>query len=489
MSISFNQVPSAHRTPFWFVEFDNTAAVKGPTLLAYKALMLGQKLSGGTATANVPVTVTSAKQAETLFGAGSMLSHMCDRWFDNNKQTGLTIIPLDDNASGVAASGTLTFAGTATTAGSINLYVNGRLLSVAVEVGDTPTEIASNVKAAINAETTFPISGGALSDGELTYAFKHKGLAGNEIDVRINLTAEEEYPGAVSCTIVAPSGGTLNPVLTSAISAMGDEQYNIIAFPYTDSTSMTAIEGELTERWGPSRPLDGLAVTAKSAAHGSLLTFGETRNSPFVTCFGMYKHPDSPYEYAAGKAALIAFYGNIDPARPFQTLEQAGALAPALEDRFTMEERNLLLFSGIATSFVDGGGKVRIERAITMYRENALGATDVSYLDVNTILTNSYLRYDFRAYFARKYPRHKLADDTYRVPPGQAVITPKVAKAECIALYSGWLELGLVENMDAFKASLVVERNITDRNRLDFLLSPDLMNQLVVGAARFAFIL
>jgi len=489
MGISFNQVPAANRTPFFFVEFDNTAAVKGPTLQAYKALMLGQMLSTGTATAALPVTVTSAKQAETLFGSGSMLSHMCDRWFKNNKQTGLTVIPQADNGSGTKAAGSLEFGGSATAAGAINLYANGRTLSVPVASGDAAADVAAAVIAAINAESTYPVEAGTISTSTAPILFKHKGLCGNEVDVRLNMNDGEALPAGITCVVTQLSSGTLNPVLTSAISAMGDEQYNIIACAYNDTVSLTAIETELTDRWGPSRPLDGLAITAKQAAHGTLLTYGATRNSPFVTCFGMYLHPDSPYEFAAGKAALIAFYGNIDPARPFQTLEQLGAIPPALADRFTMQERNLLLFAGIATSYVDSGGKVRIERAITMYQENPLGAPDPSYLDVNTILTNSYIRYDFRAYFMRKYPRHKLADDTYRVPPGQAVITPKVGKAECIALYQGWMELGLVEDLDGFKAALIVERNITDVNRLDFLLAPNLMNQLVVGAARFAFIL
>lgn len=489
MAISFNQVPSAHRTPFFFVEFDNSGAVKGPTTKAYKALMLGQKLSGGTATADVPVTVTSEKQAKALFGAGSMLHHMCERWFKNNKQTGLTVIPQADNSSGAAATGKLEFGGSAAAAGSINLYVNGRKLSVAVASGDSDSAVCTAVKAAIDADSDFPISAGSVDDDEVPISFKHKGLLGNEIDIRLNMGEGEELPSGITLAVTAPTGGTLAPVLTSAISAMADVQYDVIICPYNDATSLGAIEDELALRWGPSYPLDGIAITSKSASHGSLLTFGDGRNSQFVSCFGIYKHPDSPYEYAAGMAAVIAYYGNIDPARPFQTLEQVGALPPNLEDRFTMEERNLLLFDGISTSFVDAGGKVRIERAITMYQETPLGAPDPSYLDVNTILTLSYLRYDFRAYFMRKYPRHKLADDTYRVPPGQAVITPKVAKAECIALYEGWLELGLVENMDAFKAGLVVERNITDRNRLDFFMEPDLMNQLIVGAAKFQFVL
>ena len=78
---------------------------------------------------------------------------------------------------------------------------------------------------------------------------------------------------------------------------------------------------------------------------------------------------------------------------------------------------------------------------------------DISYLDVNTPLTLAYLRYDFRNYILRKHPRHKLANDGTRYGAGQAVITPKVGKAEAIARFRVWEEQGLVENIDQFRTT------------------------------------
>lgn len=486
--ISFNQVPANNRLPFVFVEFDNTNAVQGPSLLSYRALMLGQKLSGGTAVADVPVRVTSAAQAKTLFGEGSMLHHMAIRWFDNNKTTEMWVIPLADNGAGVAATGTLTFTGPATGAGAINLYVAGRTISVAVAAADTATAIATAVAAAINANPVLGIT--AVSAlGVVTMTYVHKGIVGNEIDVRLNYFEGQALPAGVGATVVALSGGTLNPVLTAAISAMGETWYHIIAFPYTDAVSLTAFEAELASRFGPTRQIDGVAFSAKNADFSALATLGDSRNSPHVSISAMYKHPSGPHQFAAGVAAVAALYGNIDPARPFQTLPLVGELPAAEADRLTNEERNLLLFDGISTNYVDAGGLIRLERLITTYQENPLGADDPSYLDVTTLLTLSYLRYDFRQYFLLKYPRHKLADDGTRFGAGQAVITPKVGKAEAVAKFRQWEELGLVENFDQFKAELIVERNLTDVNRLDFLLPPDIINQLITVAAKIAFIL
>ena len=87
-----------------------------------------------------------------------------------------------------------------------------------------------------------------------------------------------------------------------------------------------------------------------------------------------------------------------------------------------------------------------------------------------------------------KFPRHKLADDGTRFGAGQAVLTPKTAKAEALAKFSEWEERGLVENAEQFRNDIIVERNRQNPNRLDFMLPPDLINQLMVTAAQIGFI-
>ena len=71
---------------------------------------------------------------------------------------------------------------------------------------------------------------------------------------------------------------------------------------------------------------------------------------------------------------------------------------------------------------------------------------------------------------------------------GQAIVTPSILKAENIALARDWEQRGWEENVDAFKAALVVERNADDRCRADHLLQPDLVNQYRKGAALIQFI-
>ena len=60
-------------------------------------------------------------------------------------------------------------------------------------------------------------------------------------------------------------------------------------------------------------------------------------------------------------------------------------------------------------------------------------------------------------------------------------------KAELVAAYSELMSVGIVENIEAFKAFLIVERDPNDPNRINVLLPPDLVNQLRIFAMLVEF--
>ncbi len=590
-------IASNIRVPLFAVEFDNSRAEQGPSQLAYRALLAGQKIAGNSAVANSLHRVTSANAVATLCGRGSMLHRMALAWFQVNKFTETWILVLADNPAGVVSTGTFTLAGTSTAAGTLYLYIGGKLVEVAVASGASSSTIASAVAAAIGQHasgtvtfssadaadnvtvgaTTFVGTTGAVTPGAATYSvdtgdtnaaaslaaqinahatasqivhatssgavctvrarkggtaqntivltstdgtdlavtgagtltggtaetdlplhasvsgsvvtvhFNHQGDVGDELDLRYNYRTEQALPAGVTLTVGDMANGTANPSLTAAISALGDTWFHVIANPYTDSTSLTAIEAELADRFGSSRMIDGIAIAAKDDTIGALGTLGDSRNSPHSVIVEATAEPVPSYEKAAQVAAQVALEGAADPARPFHTLPLPGLLAPDETDKLTQAERNTLLYDGISTTKADFGGNVVIERLITTYKTNAVGADDTSYLRLETMLTLMYLRYSLRQRFLTKHPRSKLADDNTRPAPGQAILTPKVAKAECVAWFQQMQELKLVENLDQFKADLVVQRSSTDPDRLEFLVPPDLINQFVVGAASLQF--
>jgi len=488
MAISFNRIPANMRVPGVYSEIDNSQAVSGVQLLQYRILLLGQKLAAGLAEALVPVRITSVNQAQQLFGVGSMLAIMAEAALASNSFTEMWAQPIEDNAAGAAAAGSVTFGGAPTTSGTISVYIGGKRVQIGATSSDTPASLATALAAAINANTALPVT--AAVDGTTTskvnITARNKGEAGNGIDVRVNYYGES-LPNGLTATIAAMTGGTGNPDITAALTALGDEWFQVIAMPYTDAANLAVLENELDSRFGPLREIEGHAFAAANGTHSSLGTLGDSRNSPHLTIVSAAAEPMPPYAKAAETAAIAAYYASIDPARPLQTLAYSYCLAPAENDRFTLEERNLLLFDGIATTTVNAGGVMQIERMVTTYKTNAAGGADISYLDVETLFTLMTIRHDWRDYIKRKYPRHKLANDGTRFGPGQAVATPNLFKAEAVAKFREWEEIGLVENFDQFKRDLIVERNPSDPNRLDVLLPPDVINGLRVVANKIAF--
>lgn len=486
MSISFNQIPLDLRTPGQFVEFDSSRATSGLTAQPQRVLVIGQKLAAGVAVANVPIRITQADQAIQQFGRGSMLAAMCAAFLVNNPTAELSALPMIDNVAGVAATKTITLTGPATAAGALDLLIAGQRVQAPVSAADTATDAAMSVRIAINAALDLPVTAAEVA-GVVTLTARHKGVAGNDIDVRVNYRTGEVTPPGLTVAIADGVVGSGNPDVTAAFTAIGDDWYNTFVLPWTDDANLDVVEAELASRFGPLRMIDGLAFTYASDVYGDLAALGGARNSPHVSIGGMKASPTPPWAIAAAYAAVVAYHGAIDPARPFQSLVLQGVLAPAVGDRFTREERDLLLRDGISTFTIDAGGNVAIERPITTYQTNPFGLADLAYLDVNTLLTLSYLRWSSRTRIGSKYGRHKLAADGTQYGAGQAVVTPKVIRAELVSLFRDWMDLGLVEDIEAFKTDLIVERDGADVNRLNALIPPNLVNQFRVFAAQVQF--
>ena len=481
-------IPTNLRVPGVFAEFDPSRAFQGPAILNYQGLLIGQKLAAGTKPEAQVDKITSADQAAEYYGAGSVLHRMAIGWFASNKVTEVYAAALDDAGAGVAATGTIAISGPATADGSLIVYIQGTRIAISVSDTDTATVIGDALEAAITADTSLPVSA-SNSTGTVTITAKNDGETGNDIDLRINYNEGEVLPAGVSVVITPMASGATNPDIQDIIDILGDEWFQVICAPFTDATNLTAIETELSDRFGPIRMIDGVYFACKTGTLGQLETFGNGRNSPHVSVMDAENVLQTPWEQAAGYAGQVALEGQADPARPFQTLELKNILPPGRTERRTLLENNQLLYDGISTFYTDSGGKVRIQRAITMYQQNAAGAADIAYLDVTTMLTLMYLRYDFRTTIQTKYARAKLADDGTNFGPNQKVITPSIGKAEAIAKFRQWEALGLVENADQFINDLQCYRSETDPNRLVWILPPDLINQFIVGDVTIQFLL
>ncbi|PAL25475.1 phage tail sheath subtilisin-like domain-containing protein [Sphingopyxis sp. GW247-27LB] len=484
--ISFNQIAANLRVPGAYVEFDSSRAGGGLPALTNRVLIIGQMLAAGTADALVPTRLFAEAEADAAFGKASILARCYRAFRVGDASSECWAIALDDLGAGTAATGTITVTGPATAAGTIALMIAGQAVPVAVANAAAANTVAAAIAAAINGMATLPVTAAAEA-AVVTLTARHKGTAGNDIDVRHSFFQGEALPGGIGLAIVAMALGAGDPDYDAVWDAIADGGYRTIILAHNSAAVLTSVEDELERRWGPDEMLESFCWTAHRGDLAALTAFGETRNCPLVSNIGTGLSPTPPWEWAGNYGAIGGYYSATDPARPLQTLRLDAVRPPAENARFARAAREALLGAGIATFRVDAGGNVLIERTVTSYRENAFGEPDTAYLDSETPLTLSYLRVSWRGRVLAKFPRHKLANDDTRFSTGQAIVTPNVLRAEAVAWFLELEEAGLVEDVEQFKADLIVERNAADPNRVDMLLPPNLVNQLRVIAAQVQF--
>jgi phage tail sheath gpL-like len=493
MAISFQSIPVTVLVPGVYTEFDNSRAVQGLAAVPHKALIVGQvKTSGsGTAAVNTLQAIASGDEAETKFGVGSQVAEMCRQYKENDPYTELWAIGLEDDASGVAATGTVVFSGTATEDGTVDVYVGGVHLSAVVSSGDAgATTVADALDAASDAEPRIAAIG-VNAAGTVTFTARWEGPSGNGIDLQQNYLQGQKTPAGLTVTIAADklSSGANAPDHADAITAMGDTQFNTIILGTNDATEIAKWEAELSDRWGPLEQIEGMAYTAKDDTQANLTTYGNARNSQHISVMGYNNSPTPYWLWAAAVGAKDARQCQTDVSRPRQGTQLKGVLAPAQGSEFTRAEREVLLSDGISTFRVDNAGNISIERLVTTYQTNSLSVADTSYRDVTTVRTLAYLRYTLNVWIALRFPNYKLADDGTRFSPGVAAVTPLDIRAEVLGWFRAQEEAGHVEGFAQFNEELLVERDDSDPNRVNILLPTDVINALRVVAVRNQFLL
>jgi phage tail sheath gpL-like len=482
-------LPTGNLVPGVFNEIDGSKADGGVSAGGFDAVIIAQRTSAGTVSANDYTIVNSDGDGQTKCGVGSIASNMLTEWFKNNS-TPVYVALLDDDGGAVSATRELTFTGPATEAGTIFLYINGTLIRVGVDSGDTETDIATNTAAAITANVTLPYTATSAL-GVVTCTAKNGGTIANNIDVRVNYNVGEALPAGVTFAAAVGTTGATDPDISTAIAAIPDETVAMWISSLSDTTSLGLLKAELDDRWLETSQLYGTAFFGvDQAASSAVVAIGDAQNSAQLC--GVESGTDNPtpaYLKVAQVSAKCALTLAVDPARPATTLEVEGALADKASDRYSDAERNLILQSGISTTKTDSSNTVRIERMVTTYKKNGAGADDTAFQNLNTVYQLRFMSLSFINWILVRYPRHKLADDGITYGAGQFVVTPNDLKAAAIGWYDALSELAIV---DPAKRALFIEetlfwRDATNRSRVNDILSPTLIGQFYQLASLIQF--
>ena len=472
MTITFNEITKDLLTPGGYIEFDNRRA----GTLADKAtlLLVGQMTGEGSASLNQISTIGSEAQAIELYGAGSMLHSMCRLALNNNKGLTLAAVP-------VAVPGTaknwLVECADANADGTRFISINDQKVTIEVKQGDSADHIASALAERINSAQL--VISAEANAAELTITHRHNGEAHNDawLDVAAGLTLNSTVAGS----------GT--PDLSDMINALGDERYEYLVNPYTDTANLTKLQNECERRW-QALVMNGIRVfyvTGKNYADA--LSFAKTQNSSHFTSMTTGDDAIQPaWHWATVLASIATDHLENDPAAPLTDVKLPGILPPK-STRFTQRQQDDFLHNGLSTwrVVVDS---VQISYLVTNYRINAQGYPDSSYRDIQVpeILRRMRRQQIFRA--MKVYSGYKLAKDASVYAAGQKIIDPDEMKGFLVSLYKNYFqrELGWVQDYKHYKDSFVIEIDPDNHDRMNFTDQPTLIGQFRVLAGQTQFI-
>ncbi|ABS69711.1 Mu tail sheath family protein [Xanthobacter versatilis] len=487
MTISFDEIPYDWLKPGNYTEVKANYDRMGKVAYPARTLLITQKLAAGSAAALQQVRITRPDQGRALFGAGSVGADMVETYKLANKTGDLYAIGVADAGTGVAATGSFTFAGAG--GGPLPLYVGKVRIPLAVTAAMTAAQIASAAAAAINAVATLPVTAVAAL-AVCTITAKHKGEVGNGLQLAVARRQGDSVPAGLTVTVAPLSGGANNPDITPVLDAIAAQWFSDIVVPWDDATTLTALAANLAARYQAMGKKDGHLYVGHAGTFGALTTKGGLTNAPQISGMGAKASPSPPWVWAASLAGVAAFQLANDPARQLRTLALPGVEAPAEADRFSDTEQDLLLKGGISTFNVSDDGTVSIDRVVTTYKVSPLGVTDRAWLDIMVPKTMSRVRYDWASYVSLLYPRSKLAEDgslAAEADDSGVVVTPMRMHGSWSARCQKYERWGWLQNTKETVRQSVFAIDDTDNDRLNARQQVNIIGNMMVLASSLEF--
>lgn len=481
--ISNPQLPAALRYPGAYISIDGSQAGLGGDIPA--VLLVGQKLASGTAAAGQVVMISGVQDAINKAGAGSMLAQMAARYRAIDPALDVYILPYADNAAGVAASGTISVLTSPSAAGTLALYIAGRLVNVGVAAGDTLTVVAAAIAAAINAGgADIPMSATAAL-GVVTLTADHKGTCGNGIDLRLSLYGEAK-PVGLSVSLSAMTGGTGNPLPGDLTAILGQSWYRYVALGINDAATLAAWHTESQKRYQPPIGQGFRAFAAFRGDYAAAVAKGATANYEHIACLATELNPTSEWESAAMVCAAAAPHLVNNPTESLEGLALPGMIGKTY---FDWPQANSLLFKGMSLMQVAKDGSCSIVRLISMYQFRPDGSSDDAYLDINTAETMERIRYEQRIGAVQRFRGTAAAKSNEGYRPGLRITTIDDVRAYLLSAYQNKLmkEFGWVQEYAHYKATLIVEQDPQNPSRFNFKDEPVLLSPyyILAGLAQF----
>ena len=489
MPVSFTLVDPTAKASQVFVEEQAIRNSLGGLLIPQRILVFGQYNAGKTPTDNVPQLILSRDDGANRYGYGSLLDLQLQAVFKGAGSVPVYACPLSDAGGSAAAVGTINVDGNATSAGTIALYIAGKRVAIAVANGALVATIEAAIIAAINADPTLPVTAAADS-GDILLTAKWAGLSGNQITIEQDLAASDASaePTGATLTIAPMALGSGDPLMATALGALGDDWYTWIVSPYNADASLDELETAGAARSHPAVKRLFLAVAGYTDTRANLLTALSSRNSNSSCLMPVDGSPNHPAEIAAATVGVCAARAQVTPGRPYR-----GLVLPDIwpgTARWTYSERDAVVKAGGSTYRVTPSDTVAVEDLCTTRTLNDLAAADYDWLFAETVANVQAKVYSLEQVFlSEPFVAGVIVDDASTTSANYA-IRPKTVKAYLVQLIDElWVPYALTKARDAVVAGIVTEIDGGNPNRINAMV-PDVLAaglKIIAVLDRFSF--
>jgi phage tail sheath gpL-like len=301
--------------------------------------------------------VTRAGNVGAEFGYGCPLHHIARQLLpvngDGVGSIPVTLYPLKDDVSGVAAAGDLTPAGSPTKEASYIIRVNNiDSKQFVISDGDSVADIVTAMAEAVNAVLDMPIIAVDATPGTSTtldVTAKWEGLTGNDIYIEVvgDTTAGNTF------AITQPVGGLVNPAIDIALNQFAADHETLVinAMNIDDETTLDALQTFGEGRWDAEVRRPFVALTGNTESDLVLAT-SVSDSRPTDRINGQSVLPGSnelPFVVTARTVSRIAVLANDDPANDYVLLPLTGLVAGSDAEQWSSDERDIAVKAGSST--------------------------------------------------------------------------------------------------------------------------------------------
>lgn len=447
------------------VNFKNLRS--GTTILPQRVGVIGQGNSLATY-ATTKFQATSAVDVGNAVGFGSPLHLAAQQLFPANGD-GLgtipaTFFPLEDDGSGVAATGDITPAGAQTVQASYVVVINEIVSATfVIDVADSVATITAAITDAINANVDMPM---IAVDGTtiVNLTSKWEGTSANDLVVSV----EGSLTAGTTFAFGQPSGGLVNPDVQVALDQVGEiwETIFINCMDIADTTTLDKYVTFNESRWEATASMPGVYCTGNNestVATAITVTDARKTDRTNVQLEGVGSN-NLPFVVAARQVVFIAVVADSNPAQDYSSQQITGITPGTDGEQWIFAQRDQALKGGSSTVIVRDGVML-MKDTVTMFHPT--GETDPAFNYVNnlmklfTVIHNTDLIFDNPSW-----------DGAPLIPDGQTTTnatakSPKMAVAEIARLIDGLALDAIISDPATAKRTITAAINGINPRRLD----------------------